>query len=343
MERSGDRSGQGDVRVTLKEVAEAAGVSRSAVSRTFTEGASVSPRTRKKVEKAARDLGYRPNFLARSLTTKRTALIGLLSNNFQNPAFMEVFDLFTAGLQERGLRPLLVNQSDLDQAEASLEMLMQYSVDGLIVASSTLPPQFSKALAETRLPVVHAFGKPAAPFKVNVVGVDNVHGGELAAELLIERNYRSVAFLGGPRKATSTEDRLAGFERRLGLAGIGIAQTRFAETYSYAAGRKEMAALLDQGRVEAVFCGDDILCMGARDICRERGVTVPEEIGLIGFNDIAMADWTAYELTTIRQPIRDIIISAVELVIRLVEEPGRSAEARLFPCQAVVRKTLRSL
>ncbi|NIA69778.1 LacI family transcriptional regulator [Pelagibius litoralis] len=329
--------------MTLREVAEAAGVSRSAVSRTFTEGASVSPRTRKKVEKAARELGYRPNFLARSLTTKRTALIGLLSNNFQNPAFMEVFDLFTAGLQERGLRPLLVNQSDEDDPQASLEMLMQYSVDGLIVASSTLPPQFSKALAETRLPVVHAFGKPSPPFKVNVVGIDNVHGGELAADLLIERGYRSVAFLGGPRTATSTEDRLAGFERRLGLAGIGLAQTRFAETYSYGAGRQAMTALLDQSPVEAVFCGDDILCMGARDVCRERGLRVPEEIGLIGFNDIAMADWTAYDLTTIRQPIRDIIIAAVELVVRLVEEPGRSAEARIFPCRAVERGTLRPL
>lgn len=331
------------MRVTLKEVAEAAGVSRSAVSRTFTEGASVSTRTRKKVEKAARELGYRPNFLARSLTTKRTALIGLLSNNFQNPAFMEVFDLFTAGLQERGLRPLLVNQSDEEQAEASLDMLMQYSVDGLIVASSTLPEPFSKALAEARIPVVHAFGKPIPPFKVNVVGVDNLHGGELAAELLIERGYRSIAFLGGPRTATSTEDRRAGFERRLGLAGLAIERTRFAETYSYAAGRREMAALLDNGPVEAVFCGDDILCMGARDVCRERGLDVPKEIGLIGFNDIAMADWTAYDLTTIRQPIRDIIISAVELVVRLVEEPARSAEARLFPCQVVERGTLRPL
>ena len=338
-----DRNGQGELRVTLKEVAEAAGVSRSAVSRTFTEGASVSPRTREKVEKAARALGYRPNVLARSLTTKRTALIGLLSNNFQNPAFMEVFDLFTAGLQERGLRPLLVNQSDQDRAEASLDMLMQYSVDGLIVASSTLPAPFSQALAQTRIPVVHAFGKPTPPFKVNVVGVDNIHGGELAADLLIARGYRSIAFLGGPRTATSTEDRLAGFERRLGLAGLAVERTRFAETYSYGAGQREMAALLDQGPVEAVFCGDDILCMGARDVCRDRGLKVPQEIGLIGFNDIAMADWTAYDLTTIRQPIRDILISAVELVVRLVEEPGRSAEARVFPCQAVERGTLRPL
>ena len=336
-----DRAIRGDTRVTLREVAEAAGVSRSAVSRTFTEGASVSTRTRKKVEKAARELGYRPNVLARSLTTKRTALIGLISNNFQNPAFMEIFDLFTAGLQNRGLRPLLVNLSDDRQAEASLEMLMQYSVDGVIVASSTLPEGFSATLAEARLPVVHAFGKPSAWCDVNVVGADNVHGGELAADLLVERGYRSIAFLGGPKTASSTKDRLQGFRRRLRQAGLKIAQTLFAETYGYEAGRKTMAALLDRASVEAVFCGDDILCMGARDTCRARGLAVPGDIGLIGFNDIAMAGWEGYRLTTVRQPIHDIIVSAVELIVSQVEEPGRAAEARIFPCRMVERDTVR--
>ena len=126
--------------VTLKEVAELAGVSRSAVSRTFTEGASVSTKTRQKVEKAAARLGYQPNALASSLTTGRTKLIGLISNNFHNPIFLEVFDLFTRGLQNRGLRPLLVNLSDEDKPEDTVRLLQQYSVDGAIVASSTLPP-----------------------------------------------------------------------------------------------------------------------------------------------------------------------------------------------------------
>ena len=98
--------------VTLKDVAEKAGVSRSAVSRTFTERASVSAKTRRKVEKAAAELGYSPNALASSLTTGRTKLIGLVSNNFHNPFFLQVFDLFTRLLQERGLRPLLVNLTD---------------------------------------------------------------------------------------------------------------------------------------------------------------------------------------------------------------------------------------
>ncbi|MGI9426266.1 MAG: LacI family DNA-binding transcriptional regulator, partial [Hyphomicrobiaceae bacterium] len=134
--------------VTLKEVAKKAGVSRSAVSRTFTEGASVSAKTRNKVEKAAAELGYSPNFLARSLTTRRTSMIGLVSNNFHNPAFLQIFDKFTRTLQDKELRPLLVNLSMETNPDKSVTMLQQYSVDGVIVASSTLPSDFALAFRE---------------------------------------------------------------------------------------------------------------------------------------------------------------------------------------------------
>ena len=112
---------------TLKDVAERAGVSRAAVSRTFTVGASVSPSMRRKVEKAADELGYSPNALASSLTTGRTKLIGLVSNNFHNPIFLEVFDLFTRGLQDRGLRPLLVNLSNETDPAQSIRCLLYTS------------------------------------------------------------------------------------------------------------------------------------------------------------------------------------------------------------------------
>ena len=182
--------------VTLKEVAERAGVSRSAVSRTYTDGASVSPKTRKKVEKAAKELGYSPNALASSLTTGRTKLIGLISNNFHNPLFLEVFDLFTRRLQEKGLRPLLVNLTDETDPESSLRMLKQYSVDGVIVASSTLSPEFAKAFHDAKIPVVHSFGRFASAPDVHVVGVDNVECGRMAARTLLARGYKHIGFLG---------------------------------------------------------------------------------------------------------------------------------------------------
>ena len=160
-------------RPTLGEVAALAGVSRSAVSRTFTEGASVSKLTRTKVEQAASQLGYRPNLLA-PVDHKKTGLVGLVANNFHNPIFLEVFDLFTRELQRKGLRPLIVNLTDETDALRSVQLLLEYQVDAVVVASSTLPVGFADSFAEAGIPVVHAFGRPGHREDINVVGIDNI-------------------------------------------------------------------------------------------------------------------------------------------------------------------------
>jgi DNA-binding LacI/PurR family transcriptional regulator len=326
---------------TLKDVANRAGVSTSAVSRTFTDGASVSVKMRRKVEKAATELGYSPNFLARSLTTRRTKLIGLVSNNFNNPIFLEVFDLFTRALQDHGLRPLLVNLSNETDPENSVQMLQQYSVDGVIVASSTLPPAFSMAFRDRQIPVVNTFGRYASSPDVHVVGIDNVEAGRMAARELIARGYRRVGFLGGPEAATSTQDRLKGFCEELAAHPHIKRSHSFAAAYSFQAGRAEMLRLLETGHEEAYFCGDDVLSIGVLSAVRDKDLKVPEDIGIIGFNDMEMAGWENISLTTIRQPIQHIITSSVELMMAMLQEPDRYPEARLFPCHVVVRSTLR--
>ena len=327
--------------VTLKDVARRAGVSSSAVSRTFTDGASVSDRMRKKVEKAASELGYRPNALASSLTTGRTKLIGLVSNNFHNPIFLEVFDLFTKGLQERGLRPLIVNLTDETQPENSVRLLQQYSVDGVVVASSTLSPKFAKAFRDARLPVVHCFGKNSSTPEVHVVGIDNVEAGRMAARTLLERGYDSLGFMGGPADATSTQDRLAGFmEVAKKAKGVKFSRS-FAEAYSFDAGRAEMLRLLDGKKHQAYFCGDDVLSIGALSAIADRGLSVPSDIGIIGLNDMEMARWENINLTTIHQPILQIINSSIELIEAMLDDPDRYPEARLFPCRISERGTLK--
>jgi DNA-binding LacI/PurR family transcriptional regulator len=328
---------------TLKEVAERAGVSRSAVSRTFTDGASVSDKMRKKVECAAAELGYSPNFLARSLTTRRTKLIGLISNNFHNPIFLQVFDLFTRGLQDRGLRPLLVNLSDETDAKNTVRMLQQYSVDGVVVASSTMPPGFAEMFRRAGMPVVHSFGRYSSSPKVHVVGIDNVECGRLAARELIARGYRNVGFLGGPESATSTQDRLRGFRSELALHPHISLSHSFATTYTFDAGRTEMTRLLKTRPAEAYFCGDDVLSIGALSAIADAGMRVPGDIGIIGLNDMEMAGWANINLTTIHQPIPQIINSSIELIVAMLEEPDRYPEALLFPCSVVERKTLRPL
>ncbi len=329
--------------VTLKEVAERAGVSRSAVSRTFTDGASVSPKTRAKVEKASNELGYAPNALASSLTTGRTKLIGLIVNNFRNPLILEVFDLFTRGLQDRGLRPLLVNLSDATDPAASVRMLRQYSVDGVIVASSTLPSSFAESFKSAGLPVVHAFGRYSVAPDVHVVGIDNAACGRMAAEALVRRGYTRLGFLGGPRTATSTQDRGEGFLGALrGNQGIS-ATVSYAADYTFDAGRAEMQHLLAGVPAEAYFCGDDLLAVGALSAIEEAGLSVPGDIGLIGLNDMEMSRWQIIGLTTIRQPVAQIIESAIELVVATIEKPDRHPEIRLFPCRVIDRRTLRAV
>ena len=326
---------------TLKDVAELAGVSRSAVSRTFTKGASVSTKMRRKVEQAAKELGYSPNALASSLTTGRTKLIGLVSNNFHNPIFLEVFDLFTRILQERDLRPLIVNLSDETEPANSVRMLRQYSVDAVVVASSTLPPSFAKAFHDAGVPVVHTFGRFASSPDVHVVGIDNVECGRMAARELVGRGYKRVGYLGGPAEATSAQDRHRGFVDEMERHPEVQYSASFSTNYSFESGRAEMLRLLDDNPAEAYFCGDDILSIGALSAIRERGLEPAKDIGVIGLNDMEIARWESVDLTTIRQPIEQIVTSSVDLIEEILLQPDRYPEARIFPCRVVERGTLR--
>jgi DNA-binding LacI/PurR family transcriptional regulator len=328
--------------VTLRDVALRAGVSRSAVSRTFTEGASVSPATRARVLAVAAKLGYQPNLLARGLSTRQTKLIGLVSNNFRNPVFLQIFDLFTKGLQEKGLRPLLVNLSDETDPDRWVQVLRAYLVDGVVVASSELPEGFAAAFQDAGLPVVHAFGRASRQPDVNLVGIDNLAAGRLAAKTLLARGYRRIGFMGGPAGATTTQDRLEGFTAALGDSGLRPV-VGFAEAYSHDAGLRQMRRMLASDRAEAYFCGDDVLSIGAMAAVNEAGLRVPQDIGLIGLNDMEIAAWPTIRLTTIHQPFDAIVRASIDLMMQALDDPDRQPEALLLPCHLVERGTLRPL
>ncbi|MGO4126177.1 LacI family DNA-binding transcriptional regulator [Inquilinus sp. YAF38] len=329
----------GAERVTAQQVAEAAGVSISAVSRTFTKDASVSPRMRARVLAAAEALGYRPNQLARSLMTGRTELVGLVSSHFANPAFMDVFDLFTRELQRRGLRPLIANLSEDGGADAALDMMLQYSVDAVLIATSAPPEGFAESCARAGLPVVHVFGRAGSQV-VPVVTVDNVAGGRLVAEAMLARGLRQLAFLGGAGIDSSSIDRAAGFSSGLEAAGLQPMAVEFTGNYSHEHGRRGMHDLLDRHRPQAVFCGDDILALGALDACRERGLAVPQEIGIVGFDDMPLAAWSGYRLTTVRQPMAEMVRHAIDQIAARLADPHHPIEGRLFDIALVERDTL---
>ena len=224
---------------------------------------------------------------------------------------------------------------------ASVRLLRQYSVDGVVVASSTLPPGFAKAFRDASVPVVHSFGRVSNAPYVHVVGIDNVECGRIAARTLLSRGYRKLGFLGGPERATSTQDRIAGFFEVLEGRGDVTRSHSFADAYSFDAGRKEMMRLLRSDPADAYFCGDDVLSIGALSAIKDNGLRVPDDIGILGLNDMEMSRWQNINLTTIHQPIQQIVASSIELMVTMMDEPDHTPEARIFPCHIVERGTLR--
>ena len=175
-----------------------------------------------------------------------------------------------------------------------------------------------------------------------MVGIDNVECGRIAARELVVRGYKKIGFMGGPELATSTQDRIQGFSAELARHQQVELSQSFAEAYSFPAGRKEMQRLLQSGpTVEAYFCGDDVLSIGALSAVRDAGLKVPQDIGLIGLNDMEMSGWENINLTTIHQPIKQIISSSIELVVAMLDDPDRHPEARLFPSTVIERGTLK--
>ena len=191
------------------------------------------------------------------------------------------------------------------------------------------------------MPVVHSFGRFSSSPKVHVIGIDNVECGRMAARTLRDRGYRKLAFLGGPESATSTQDRYAGFMQELsGTDGIAVTHS-FATAYSFDAGREEMLRLLQDEPAEAYFCGDDVLSIGVLSAIQDSGLSVPGDIGIIGLNDMEMARWQNINLTTIHQPIRQIVRSSVDAMVAMLDDPDRHHESRIFGFSVVERGTLR--
>lgn len=340
--RERDEGAPAGRRVTAMDVARAAGVSVSAVSRAFTPGASVSARTRARVMAAAAKLDYMPNALARGLMTQRSNLIGIILTNFKNPLYLSVLDHFTHAIQQRGLRALVFNISRGGDLTEAARQILQYSVDGLIVSAGAISPLLAGQCARRQIPVV-AFARNPRSKDIDVVCADNVAGGRMAARLLIERGYRRIGYLGGSAQASTSQDRGKGLVGELEDAGLSLHCSVHASEYSYEAGRVAARALLSMDEPpDALFCANDVLAFGALDVARHRfGLSVPGQLGIVGFDDIGLAEADSFSLTTVRQPIEEMVRETIALMMRRMENPRLEPETRLLSCSLVERGTVR--
>lgn len=328
--------------VTSFDVARLAGVSRSAVSRTFTDGASVSPETRDKVMAAARQLGYRVNVLARSLHKQKSDLVGVVAADLDNPFRAEQIDLLSQGLLERGLRPILLRGERSADVGELIGSLLQYSVAGVIVTSDTPSEEICQECLQNGVPLVVVNKRdPGAP--VDRVVTDFENGGRLAYAHLIDSGCRKLAVVTPQHSSFSVNGRALSFEQAANDGGTPVIRIAWGtQTYQ---GGLEAADFVHRVRseIDGVFCTADYLALGVLDGLRHvHGLRVPEDIQVLGYDDIPQAAWKAYDLTTLVQSRRDLCEATLDLLTQRLEDPDLPQQIRLCGVSLVQRGTTRA-
>lgn len=336
--------------VTAADVARRAGVSRSAVSRAFSPTASIAPETRERVMEAARSLGYQVNLIAREMIMQRSSMVGVVTAGFENPFRAKLLAQIIAALGRHKLTPIVVNAEDPVQIQQSLDMLLSYRIGGIIMTSASPPLGLARQYLEGEIPVVminRASNLPGADVAVS----DNAEGAALAARLLIDAGATRLAFVGPTKPSYNGRARCAGFLRATQQIAKEFPQLALpVETHSttgdtYECGVAAAHALLAphdrQGpRPDGVFCSSDLLALGFIDTARRHfGMRVPEDIRVVGFDDIPAAHYDNYQLTTIVQDTHALADTAIELLIDRMNAYSGLSRTRIVPVASVVRKT----
>lgn len=328
-------------RVTSHDIARLAGVSQPTVSRALRGDPRVAPDTAERVRAAARRLGYVPHAAARSLITSRTGTVALVVADLGNPFYPELVEALRAELAPRGYRTVLYGEPGEVEGEEGIDTLARSGlVDGVIVATARDDEATRALLAAAGTPIALVVREVAGCGRDAVVA-DNEAGAAAAARLLAALGHRRIAVIAGPADTSTAVERDRGF--RAGLDSVGLALDPSLERrgeFSHDVGHSLCGELLELERPPtAVFCANDVIALGALDAARARGVAVPGELSVVGFDDIAVAGWESFRLTTVHQPLAQMAAAAVRLLLERID--GSDAEARrlVLPTRLVERGT----
>lgn len=307
-------------RITAQDVARLAGVSQSAVSRVFTPGASVSPATVEKVRAAAEKLGYRPDALARAMITGRSRIIGLVVAYLENQFYPLAIEKLSRALQARGYHVLIfMAENATDNVSEVVRELIDYRVDGIITASVSLSNDLTGRLAGQGIPVVN-FNRGQEDPRLTDVTSDNVAGGRRATDYLIAAGHRRIAHIMGWQGSSTGRDRAEGFRQAMAAAGLEPVAMIDGKYDREATIRATRDLFTRADRPDALFVGNDHMAFAAMDELRfGLGLSVPGDVSVIGYDDVPMAAWPAYDLTTIRQPVNRMVRATVEAILGMIE------------------------
>lgn len=327
--------------VTSSQVAEHAGVSQSAVSRTFTPGASISPKTRQKVLASAKQLGYRPNAIARSLITNRSRIIAVVMAYLENLFYPDVLEELGRALAAENYHLLLFTGFKDRDSDPVFDQLMQYRVDGIILASTSLSSELSEECATAGIPVV-LFNRTTERDAVSSVTTRNKEGGKRIADFLVAGGHQRFAYIAGLENSSTNRDRQQGFIEGLaahGFTDVVVETGNYSRTDAEAAARK-MFSRAD--RPDALFVANDHMAVAVMDVARhEFGLRVPEDLSIIGYDDVGPARWTSYGITSMSQPLKRMVEATVDILMDQIASGDIEAEHRILNGELVVRTSAR--
>ncbi len=297
---------------TSFDVARRAGVSQSTVARVFRSPSLVSESTRERVADAAEALGYVPSAIAGGMRTQRSGLVGVVVPS-TGEYWQGVISEFARQVSESSRQLLVTTFQDEQGAESAIRSISRYRLDGVVLASSSINLKQILQLSQTNTPVV-VFNQPAASGLVATVSVDNQTSSALIAEHLLQRSVKSVVFVGGKSEASTDQLRYRGAAETFGARGVSCQYVE-AGAFSYDAGFKIGSnAGIGKPLPDAFMVAADEIAFGVLDGLRKRGIKVPQDVFVTGFDGVPQSFWEGYDLTTLVQPIKLMVSNALHLL-----------------------------
>lgn len=328
-------------RITSNQVAKRAGVSQSAVSRVFTPGASASQSTIDKVKKAATDLGYRPNILARAMVSGKSRMVGIVVAYLENQFYPEVLERLSNVLQLHGYHALIFmagkNRENIDYV---IEEILDYQVDGIITASVSMSSNLTERCKNAGVPMVLFNRSQDIPY-MSAVTSDNLEGGRKIAEFLISTGHKKIGYIAGWEGASTQRDREAGFISKLAEFNMTI-HNRQIGNFVMEEAKEATRKMFSEDPPDSVFVANDHMALAVMDTIRfELGLKIPDDVSVVGYDDVPAASWPAYNLTTIRQPVNKMIDETVRILMNKINNTQIKPQRVKIASPLVIRGSTR--